>query len=233
MTASIVVGPAAIAAGQGGFVIDDIAVEPPGPGEVRVRIAAAGLCHTDYASLHWPGPLVMGHEGAGHVEAIGGGVEGLAVGQPVLLNWAIPCGACPQCRRGDAAICDRTLETDPARPGTSRAHHGATRWRGAAIARAFHLGTFARFTRSSILYQQMRGRGTRKARNKPNCMKPPLEPRTPDIGYSRVHVVPPGFTYDRDYRQPILTISASVPVTTKAILIRQLYFRSAARFCVA
>ena len=145
MTAGPVSGPAAIADGQGGFVIDEISVAPPGPGEVRVRLRAAGVCHTDHASLDWPGPLVIGHEGAGEVEAIGEGVAHLSIGQPVLLNWAIPCGACFQCSRSHEALCERTHEVAPAQTGTSRAHAGHTRWRGRTIERAFHLGTFARY----------------------------------------------------------------------------------------
>jgi len=141
-----VTGPAAIADGAGGFVIDTIEVAPPGPGEVRVRLRAAGVCHTDHASLTWPGPLVMGHEGAGHIDAVGEGVDYLRPGQPVLLNWAIPCGACRQCARGDEALCERTHEIDPARLGTSRAHAGHTRLHGVSIERSFHLGTFARYT---------------------------------------------------------------------------------------
>ena len=144
MTAGAATGPAAIADGQGSFTIDTIEVAPPGPGEVRVTIAAAGVCHTDHASLRWPGPLVMGHEGAGHVEAIGEDVAGFEIGQPVLLNWAIPCGACFQCSRGAEALCERTHEIDPTALGTSRTHPGATRWHGAPVERAFHLGTFAR-----------------------------------------------------------------------------------------
>ncbi|WP_414077616.1 alcohol dehydrogenase catalytic domain-containing protein, partial [Staphylococcus aureus] len=77
MTAGVVRGNAIIAGGEGRFIIGAIEVDPPGPGEVRVAIAAAGVCHTDHASLRWPGPLEMGHEGAGHVESIGEGVEGL------------------------------------------------------------------------------------------------------------------------------------------------------------
>lgn len=146
MTLNVAVGPAAIADGRGGFTIETIEVDPPGPGEVRVTIAAAGVCHTDHASLRWPGPLVMGHEGAGHVEAIGDGVTGLEVGQPVLLNWAIPCGACFQCDRGAEALCERTHEIDPPTLGTSRAHAGGTRLDGKPVERAFHLGTFSRHT---------------------------------------------------------------------------------------
>jgi len=142
----VVTGPAAIADGQGGFSIETIEVDPPGPGEVRVAMAAAGVCHTDHASLRWPGPLVMGHEGAGHVESVGDGVHGLEPGQPVLLNWAIPCGDCFQCMRGAQALCERTHELDVPRLGSSRAHAGGTRLRGEPVARSFHLGTFATHT---------------------------------------------------------------------------------------
>ncbi len=139
-------GPALIADGAGGFTLDEITVEAPGPGEVRVRVTAAGLCHTDHASLTWPGPLVMGHEGAGIVESAGEGVTHVAPGQPVLLNWAIPCGTCFQCGRAHEALCERTHELSPETLGTSRAHAGGTRWRGQPIERSFHLGTFARYT---------------------------------------------------------------------------------------
>ena len=135
---------AAITDGRGGYVIDTTEVRAPGPGEVRVRIAASGLCHTDHQSLGWEGPLVMGHEGAGYVEALGPGVEHLALGSPVLLNWAIPCGRCPQCTRGSANVCDRSMGVDPSL-GSPRAGEGHTRWRGRAIQRAFNLGSFSQY----------------------------------------------------------------------------------------
>lgn len=143
---TVVRSAAIIGDGKGGFIRDEVEVDPPAAGEVRVAIAAAGVCHTDHASLGWPGPLVLGHEGAGHVEAVGEGVEGLEVGQPVLLNWAIPCGHCFQCERGAASLCERTDEVDVPRLGSSRAHPGATRWRGSPVARSFQLGTFSRYT---------------------------------------------------------------------------------------
>ena len=146
MTVGVVRGSAIVADGEGRFVVDTVEIDPPGPGEVRVAIAAAGVCHTDHASLHWPGPRVMGHEGAGHVESIGEGVTGLEIGQPVLLNWAIPCGYCYQCEHGAATLCERTHELDVPRLGSSRAHAGATRWHGHPLERSFHLGTFARYT---------------------------------------------------------------------------------------
>lgn len=136
---------AAISRGDGRFFIDTIEVDAPAAGEVRVRIVASGLCHTDHQSLTWPGPLVMGHEGAGVIESVGEGVSQLAVGERVLLNWAIPCGRCPRCVAGQAALCDRTQGVDSSL-GTSDVTPGSTRWRGAPIGRAFRLGTLSELT---------------------------------------------------------------------------------------
>lgn len=142
-------GDAAIGDGQGGFVMEPISVRAPRAGEVRVRMTAAGLCHTDYASLHWPGPLVLGHEGAGVVESVGPDVAQqypqLHPGQPVLLNWAIPCGLCPQCQRGRGSLCERTHGVDTAL-GSSAPAPGHTLWRGRPVERSFKLGTFAEYT---------------------------------------------------------------------------------------
>lgn len=138
-------GLAVIGDGAGGFTIDEIVVRAPRAGEVRVRLRAAGLCHTDHASLSWPGPLVLGHEGAGVVESVGDGVSGLQPGQPVLLNWAIPCGRCPPCAGGRGSLCERTLGVD-ATLGSSAPAPGHTLWRGRAIERSFKLGTFAELT---------------------------------------------------------------------------------------
>jgi aryl-alcohol dehydrogenase len=84
----------------GDFTIETIEVEAPRAGEVRVRIAGVGLCHTDlifrdqFAPFALPG--VLGHEGSGVIEAIGEGVEGLAVGDAVVVGFS-SCGACPRC----------------------------------------------------------------------------------------------------------------------------------------
>lgn len=142
-------GMAAIGDGRGGFVIEPVSVRAPLAGEVRVRLTAAGICHTDHASLHWPGPLVLGHEGAGVVESVGPGLADQhpqwRPGQPVLLNWAIPCGRCPQCRRGHGALCERTHGVD-ATLGSSAPAPGHTLWRGQPVERSFKLGTFAEHT---------------------------------------------------------------------------------------
>lgn len=90
-------------------VIREVRLVDPGPGEVRVRMLASGVCHSD---LHvrdgeWerPTPIVMGHEGAGVVEAVGPGVATPRVGDLVALSWLIPCGTCRSCRRGHVWAC--------------------------------------------------------------------------------------------------------------------------------
>ncbi|MBA0050594.1 alcohol dehydrogenase [Streptomyces sp. AJS327] len=81
--------------------IVEIALPDPGPGEVRVRLAAAGVCHSDLSlsngTLRQPVPAVLGHEGAGTVVAVGEGVRGFAPGDGVVLNWAPACGSCHFC----------------------------------------------------------------------------------------------------------------------------------------
>ena len=90
-------------------MIRALELREPRAGEVRVRMLAAGVCHSD---LHvrdgeWdrPTPIVMGHEGAGVVEAVGPGVTTPRVGQLVALSWLIPCGTCRSCRRGHVWAC--------------------------------------------------------------------------------------------------------------------------------
>lgn len=81
----------------------------PGPGEVRVKIAASGVCHSDHhlvtgATRH-PMPLVAGHEGAGVVESVGADVRGVAPGDHVILNWAPACGTCFYCQHDRSNLC--------------------------------------------------------------------------------------------------------------------------------
>jgi S-(hydroxymethyl)glutathione dehydrogenase/alcohol dehydrogenase len=89
--------------------VETLELAEPCAGEVRVRILASGVCHSD---LHvrdgeWPRPtpIAMGHEGAGVVEAVGPDVRSLAVGQPVALSWLVPCGTCRSCRSGRPWAC--------------------------------------------------------------------------------------------------------------------------------
>lgn len=92
-------------------VVTDVDLAGPKSGEVRVRIAAAGVCHSD---LHikrgeWdaPVPMVMGHEGSGVVTELASDVDSLAVGDHVVLSWVPPCGECRYCRAGHEARCQK------------------------------------------------------------------------------------------------------------------------------
>ncbi len=91
-------------------VVDDLEVADPGPGEVLVRLGASGVCRSDVHSLAGidgiTTPSLLGHEGAGEVAAIGAGVEGVAVGDRVVLAWVAPCGSCRMCARDLPALCE-------------------------------------------------------------------------------------------------------------------------------
>lgn len=90
-------------------LVDDLALAEPGPGQVRVRVAWCGLCHSDLSIADGvfpaPLPIVLGHEAAGVVEAVGPFVTGLAPGDPVVLTPCPPCGVCYWCVRAEPALC--------------------------------------------------------------------------------------------------------------------------------
>ncbi|MFJ4322133.1 alcohol dehydrogenase catalytic domain-containing protein [Streptomyces tricolor] len=102
-------------------VVDDLAVREPGPGEVLVAIAAAGLCHSDLSvvdgTIPFPVPVVLGHEGAGIVEAVGAGVTHVVPGDHVALSTLAPCGTCAECDRGWPTMCRQAIGR-PGRPFT-------------------------------------------------------------------------------------------------------------------
>jgi aryl-alcohol dehydrogenase len=100
---------AAVVRAQGGsFLIEDLTLEEPGPGEVLVRVAGVGVCHTDLVvrDQYFPTPLpaVLGHEGAGIVERVGSGVTKVAPGDHVVMSYA-SCGTCINCQRGLYGYC--------------------------------------------------------------------------------------------------------------------------------
>ncbi len=139
---------AAIADGEGNFNIETIRVSAPASGEVLVRMKAAGLCHTDHDSLSWGKPIVMGHEGAGEVFAVGPEVNGFSAGDKVILNWATPCYKCFQCERGNEHICEENSPVVAGGNGFTPGHahlEGTTRG-GQPIERSFNLGTLAEYT---------------------------------------------------------------------------------------
>ncbi|MFF5708934.1 Zn-dependent alcohol dehydrogenase [Streptomyces sp. NPDC012756] len=94
-------------------VVDDLEVRDPGPGEVLVAVAAAGLCHSDLSvidgTIPFPPPVVLGHEGAGVVEAVGPGVVHVAPGDHVALSTLANCGACADCDRGRPTMCRKAI----------------------------------------------------------------------------------------------------------------------------
>lgn len=89
--------------------LGDVELEEPGPGDVLVRVRACGICGSDLHVVRgeWtrPTPMVLGHEGAGVVEAAGENVHGLVPGDRVVLSWAPSCGECGPCRHGRPAAC--------------------------------------------------------------------------------------------------------------------------------
>ena len=129
-------------------------VDPPepGPGEVVVRVVAAGACHSDLHLMHDfpPGllpydlPFTLGHENAGVVEAMGAGVTGLDVGQPVAVYGPWGCGRCLACVQGAENYCERQAEI-----GASGGGLGARRRHGAAHGRARRRATSSRWGTST------------------------------------------------------------------------------------
>ncbi|WP_236239633.1 Zn-dependent alcohol dehydrogenase [Streptomyces sp. CC228A] len=122
--------------------ITGIHLPEPGPGQVRVRLAAAGVCHSDLSlsdgTMRVPVPAVLGHEGAGTVVAVGEGVTHVAPGDGVVLNWAPSCGSCHHCGIGEVWLCTEALS------GTGRVH--AVTEDGTELHPGLNVGAFAEET---------------------------------------------------------------------------------------
>jgi Zn-dependent alcohol dehydrogenase len=92
------------------LAVEEIGLADPGAGEVRVRIEASGVCHSDWnvvtGSSATPLPAVLGHEGAGVVEDVGAAVRTVSPGDKVVLSWLPSCGRCSACQRGRPALCE-------------------------------------------------------------------------------------------------------------------------------
>ena len=102
---------AVLHAAPGKLTIEEVEIADPGPGEVRVKIAASGLCHTDWETMHGYQPqrlpAIIGHEGAGVVDAIGPGVTQVKVGDHVVCSWNPNCGHCFYCDHGQPILCEK------------------------------------------------------------------------------------------------------------------------------
>jgi S-(hydroxymethyl)glutathione dehydrogenase/alcohol dehydrogenase len=98
----------------------DVELAPTGDDQVRVRLAATGVCHSDLSiargALRHPLPAVPGHEGAGVVTEVGAAVTGVEPGDHVILNWTPSCGSCYFCGRGEPWLCDRAAADALAAP---------------------------------------------------------------------------------------------------------------------
>ncbi|REE18127.1 S-(hydroxymethyl)glutathione dehydrogenase/alcohol dehydrogenase [Paraburkholderia sp. BL27I4N3] len=106
--------------------VKEIEIGEPKEGEVLVKVAASGVCHSDlsaakglYGDLM---PAILGHEGAGVVESVGPGVDHVSVGDHVILSWKPTCGHCRSCLRGRPNLCDGAnwIDTGRMKDGTSR-----------------------------------------------------------------------------------------------------------------
>lgn len=102
------------------FAVEEVTLDPPREGEVRVRISACAVCHSDvaYADGAWGGPLpaVFGHEACGTVAETGPGVEALPPGERVVVSLIRSCGACARCREGAPALCEARFRLDDSSP---------------------------------------------------------------------------------------------------------------------
>lgn len=102
---------AVLRSAEGAHVLEEVELAEPGAGEVLVKVVGVGMCHTDVVprQLALLLPIIAGHEGAGIVEAVGDGVDDVAVGDHVVLTFD-SCGECPSCRRGVPAYCETFMQ---------------------------------------------------------------------------------------------------------------------------
>lgn len=125
------------------LAIETLELDPPGKSEVLVRIAAAGLCHSDLSVINGdrprPVPMALGHEAAGVVEALGEGVDDLVVGDHVVMVFMPSCGHCLPCAEGRPALCDPGAAAN----GAGTLLSGGTRLHDAGGAVHHHLGCSA------------------------------------------------------------------------------------------
>jgi len=130
--------------------IEELDLDPPGAGEILVRIKAAGLCHSDLSVINGdrprPLPMALGHEAAGIVEQLGDGVDDLAVGDHVVLVFVPSCGHCAPCAEGRPALC----EPGAAANGSGKLLSGGQRLKRNGQAVHHHLGCSAFATHATV-----------------------------------------------------------------------------------
>ncbi len=108
------------------FAVEEVTLDPPKAGEVLVKMKATGICHSDLSVINGtipvPFPMVLGHEGAGIVEALGPGVTNVKPGDHVTLSFVPNCGDCYHCLRSEPYLCLRSTPDGKMMDGTTRVH---------------------------------------------------------------------------------------------------------------
>lgn len=128
--------PGLVLAGLGQLpTLETVSLQPPGPDEVRVRIVASGICHTDLGYMQYARacPVILGHEGAGVVEQVGERVTHTQPGDHVVINWQAKCGRCRRCLSGRRDLCENIQGTAAPR----------VFWQGAPLSVMLNAGTFS------------------------------------------------------------------------------------------
>ncbi len=124
------------------LVIEDINIAPPGPGDVKVKLAATAVCHSDIhiikGELPFPPPLVAGHESAGYVTEVGEGVTNVKVGDHIVASLLISCGKCKYCTTGRPHLCEAQWPRAAKSPFTTKD--------GTPLAQAILIGSWAEET---------------------------------------------------------------------------------------
>ncbi len=124
------------------LVIEELTIDPPGPHEVRVKVTATAVCHSDIhvakGELPFPFPIVVGHESAGYIDEVGKDVTCLKPGDPVVASLLISCGQCLPCQTGRPHMCECDWPRNTKSPYTNN--------KGERIHQAFLIGSFAEYT---------------------------------------------------------------------------------------
>jgi S-(hydroxymethyl)glutathione dehydrogenase/alcohol dehydrogenase len=128
------------------FTVEPVELQAPRQGEVLVKLAASGVCHSDLSVqrglVPMPPPIIIGHEGAGVVEAVGPGVTSVQRGDHVVLTWLYSCGHCRDCSRGKPHLCDLAARTTM----TGAMYDGTTRFSAGGKDIRHWVGSFAEYT---------------------------------------------------------------------------------------
>ncbi len=123
------------------LVVEEVDIAPPKKGEVKVRLAATAVCHSDIhvirGEIPMEVPLIAGHESAGYIEEVGEGVASVKPGDPVVASLLIACGKCLFCTTGRTHMCEAVWPRDTESPYHNR--------RGQSLRQAFKIGSFAEY----------------------------------------------------------------------------------------